>query len=96
LWTPPQPFDTRRAWTQNNVRVEAAAFGGRLVWLEVIRSSKPVDAGAETTTFDVTWQAGQSRRMQDLLAATGPARRFRHISLSRPEAYLCKRLEISV
>jgi serine/threonine-protein kinase len=47
-WTPPEPSDTRRAWVKGDLRIEAAAFRGRLVWFEVIPAWKVADTGAAT------------------------------------------------
>jgi hypothetical protein len=33
--------------------------------LDDVLTRLDLTAGAETTTFDVTWEAGQSRRLQD-------------------------------
>jgi len=58
-WTPPQSSDARRAWTRGDLRVEAAAFVGRLVWFEVIPTWKPVDAGVPPAPlFVLTGLAG--------------------------------------
>lgn len=45
MWTPPEPSDAQRAWVKSGLRVEAAAFRGRLVWFEVISASKVADTG---------------------------------------------------
>ncbi len=44
-WTPPGPSDAQQAWVRGDVRVEAAAFRGRLVWFEVIPASRLADTG---------------------------------------------------
>jgi hypothetical protein len=44
-WTPPEPSDAQRAWVKGDVRVEAAAFKGRLVWFEVMPPSRVADTG---------------------------------------------------
>jgi serine/threonine-protein kinase len=35
-WAPPHASDVRRAWTRNDLRIEAAAFRGRPVWFVVV------------------------------------------------------------
>ena len=44
-WTPPGPSDAQHAWVKGGVRVEAAAFKGRLVWFEVMSASRVADTG---------------------------------------------------
>jgi hypothetical protein len=36
LWPPPEATDVRRAWTSGDLRIEAAAFRGRIVWYSVV------------------------------------------------------------
>jgi eukaryotic-like serine/threonine-protein kinase len=59
-WTPPGPSDSRRAWVQGDLRVEAAAFRGRLVWFEIISASKVADTGepAPRTVGQLAGDAG--------------------------------------
>ena len=60
-WTPPGPSDTQRAWVKGDVRVEAAAFKGRLVWFEIMSPSRTADTGepAPRTFGQVAGQIGQ-------------------------------------
>jgi hypothetical protein len=48
IWTPPEASDTRRAWVKGNLRVEAAALYGRLVYFEIISPARTVDTGGPT------------------------------------------------
>ena len=52
LWPPPEATDLRRAWTSGDLRIEAAAFRGRIVWFSVVppwraaREATPAPAAA--------------------------------------------------
>jgi len=46
VWAPPVASDARRAWVADDVRLEAAAFRGRLVWFEVIPAWRRADDGS--------------------------------------------------
>ena len=94
-WTPPGPSDTRRAWVKGEVRVEAAAYRGRLVWFEVIAASKFSDTGepAPRAAGQLAGQAGYFVLVVGLtLFAAFVARR--NVRLGRSDARGAWRLAI--
>ncbi len=47
-WAPPVASDARRTWNRDDLRIEAAAFRGRLVWFEMFAPYEQPENGTAT------------------------------------------------